>query len=202
MTFSLLLFSYYYTYFVFVFPLLYWYYSTWFMCVFCYRKGGKVKVSCSFFAGLCCATGRGRVNERDGRHKLFLAASAINIRNLFKFNFDFICFLSGAAAVFTFIRFGSFWFCSFASENSKHPAKLATSLLADLSGLLGLASWLAGWLTARLPRLLWLLAPARRQRETSKHTNWKRKWKCFKKATKSKKKIKKKKNAKEKIQQQ
>lgn len=148
MTFSLLLFSYYYTYFVFVFPLLYWYYSTWFMCVFCYRKGGKVKVSCSFFAGLCCATGRGRVNERDGRHKLFLAASAINIRNLFKFNFDFICFLSGAAAVFTFIRFGSFWFCSFASENSKHPAKLATSLLADLSGLLGLASWLADWLPA------------------------------------------------------
>lgn len=55
---------------------------------------------------------------------------------------------SGAAAVFTFIRFGSFWFCSFASENSKHPAKLATSLLADLSGLLGLASWLADWLPA------------------------------------------------------
>lgn len=76
-----------------------------------------------------------------------MAASAINIRNLFKFNFDFICFLSGAAVVFTFIRFASFWFCSFASENSKHPAKLLTSLLADLSGLVSLAGWLASWLT-------------------------------------------------------
>lgn len=88
---------------------------------FAIKRAAKSKLAVlSLLFGFVRGRGRGRVKERD----------AINIRNLFKFNFDFICFLSGAAVVFTFIRFASFWFCSFASENSKHPAKLLTSLLA------------------------------------------------------------------------
>lgn len=123
---SLLLLSHAYTIICFIFSDFFFFfihfvfsnYSSWFMSVFCVcAASSKLAVlSFGFFFE--------RVKEHTIEGKRGRWKTAINIRNLFKFNFDFICFLSvavavAAAVVFTFIRFGS---VRFALSHPKIPS--------------------------------------------------------------------------------
>lgn len=137
---------------------------------------GKLKASCSFFGFyffLFFLFERVKEHGR-GRWELWAVSwkTAINIRNLFKFNFDFICFLSGAAAVvFTFIRFGS---VRFALSHPKIPSIRPSWQPVCLPISRGRPAWQADWLPAYhdycdyWPRLKEAAAAVPRNLETHK----------------------------------